>query len=63
MIHDAARPNFSIKLLDKLNKELKLNDCVIPAIQTTDSIKQKTSIINYKFKKRKYLFNSNTSSI
>jgi len=41
MIHDAARPNFSLKLLDKLYKELKLNDCVIPAIQTTDSIKQK----------------------
>jgi len=42
MLHDAARPNFSLKLLDKLNKELKLNDCVIPAIQSTDSIKQKT---------------------
>ena len=41
MIHDAARPNFSIKLLDRLYKELNLNDCVIPAIQTTDSIKQK----------------------
>ena len=45
MIHDAARPNFSIKLLDKLNKELKLNNCVIPAIQVSDSIKQKTSNI------------------
>ena len=45
MIHDAARPNFSIKLLDKLNKNLKFNDCVIPAIQTYDSIKQKTSNI------------------
>ena len=42
MIHDAARPNFSVKLLDKLNTKLKLNDCVIPAIQSTDSIKQKT---------------------
>jgi 2-C-methyl-D-erythritol 4-phosphate cytidylyltransferase / 2-C-methyl-D-erythritol 2,4-cyclodiphosphate synthase len=41
MIHDAARPNFTLKLLDKLNKELKSNDCVIPAIRTTDSIKQK----------------------
>ena len=45
LIHDAARPNFSLKLLDKLNKELKLNDCVIPAIQTSDSIKQKSSNI------------------
>ena len=43
LIHDAARPNFSLKLLDKLCKELKLNDCVIPAIQTSDSIKQKSS--------------------
>ncbi|WP_415324165.1 2-C-methyl-D-erythritol 2,4-cyclodiphosphate synthase [Candidatus Pelagibacter sp. Uisw_127] len=42
MIHDAARPNFSLKLLDKLYKELKLNDCVIPAVQTPDSIKQKS---------------------
>jgi len=50
MIHDAARPNFSIKLLDKLFQELKLNDCVIPAIQSTDSIKQKSSnkVLNLK---------------
>ena len=42
MIHDAARPNFSLKLLDKLNKMLKSNDCVIPAIQTADSVKLKS---------------------
>jgi len=42
MIHDAARPNFSMKLLDTLNKELRINDCVVPAIQTTDSIKLKS---------------------
>ena len=42
MIHDAARPNFTLKLLDKLNKETKSSDCVIPAIQSTDSIKQKS---------------------
>ena len=36
MIHDAARPNFSLKLLNRLSSELKLNDCVIPAIQSTD---------------------------
>ena len=41
MIHDAARPDFSIKLLDKLNKQLRLHDCVIPGIKTADSIKQK----------------------
>ena len=43
MIHDAARPNFSLKLLDRLNKELKSYDCVIPALQTSDSVKQKFS--------------------
>ncbi|MDB4846756.1 2-C-methyl-D-erythritol 4-phosphate cytidylyltransferase [Candidatus Pelagibacter sp.] len=42
MIHDAARPNFSLKLLDKLNKALKKNDCVIPAVQSVDSIKKKS---------------------
>jgi len=41
MIHDAARPDFSLKLLDKLYKQLKSNDCIVPAIQTTDSIKHK----------------------
>ena len=45
IIHDAARPNFSLKLLKKLMDELKSNHCVIPAIQTADSIKQKTSNI------------------
>jgi len=45
IIHDAARPNFSLKLLKKLIDGLKKNDCVIPAIQTTDSVKQKTSNI------------------
>ena len=50
MIHDAARPNFSLKLLDRLIKELKLNNCVIPAIQTTDSVKQRSlnNVINLK---------------
>mgnify|MGYP001342688071 CR=1 FL=1 len=50
LIHDAARPNFSLKLLDKLCKELRSNDCVIPATQSVDSIKQKSAnkIINLK---------------
>jgi len=50
MIHDAARPNFSLKLLDRLFKELKSNDCVVPTMQTTDSIKQKTlnKVVNLK---------------
>ena len=50
MIHDAARPNFSMKLLDRLYKGLTSNHCIIPAIQTADSIKQKSlnKIINLK---------------
>ena len=52
IIHDAARPNFSLKLLNKIYKELKSNDCVVPAIQTTDSVKLKASnkVINLKRK-------------
>jgi 2-C-methyl-D-erythritol 4-phosphate cytidylyltransferase / 2-C-methyl-D-erythritol 2,4-cyclodiphosphate synthase len=42
IIHDAARPNFSLKLLDNLIKELKSNHCVIPGIKSTDSIKEKS---------------------
>ena len=39
LIHDAARPNFSITLLNKLLKNLKKFDCVIPVLKTTSSIK------------------------
>ena len=45
IVHDAARPNFSLKLLDRLYNELKSYDCIIPAIQTMDSIKQRSSNI------------------
>ena len=41
LIHDAARPDFSNKLLDRLLKELKNNNCVIPTIKTNDSVKLK----------------------
>ncbi len=48
LIHDAARPNFSIKLIDKLFKELKFNKCVVPTIKVIDSVKlkNKKKIIN-----------------
>ncbi len=39
LIHDAARPNFSIKLLKKLLVSLKKNKAVIPYINSSDSIK------------------------
>jgi 2-C-methyl-D-erythritol 4-phosphate cytidylyltransferase / 2-C-methyl-D-erythritol 2,4-cyclodiphosphate synthase len=41
LIHDAARPNFSLKLIEKIIKELRKNDCVVPAIKTNDSVKFK----------------------
>ena len=41
-IHDAARPNFSLNLIDKLLKALKFNDGAIPVIQSIDTPKLKT---------------------
>mgnify|MGYP001296456905 CR=1 FL=1 len=46
LIHDAARPNFSIKLLKNLVRELKSNRAVVPYINSRDSIKYK---INNKY--------------
>ena len=49
-IHDAARPNFSIKLLKKLKKNLNKNKAVVPYINTDNSTKYiyKNKIINLK---------------
>jgi len=52
-IHDAARPNFSNKLLKNLEKNLKKNKAVIPVIASRDSIK-------YKFKNQ--IFNLNRTN-
>ena len=41
LIHDAARPNFSIRLLKILLNNLKKNNAVIPVINSKDSIKYK----------------------
>ena len=41
LIHDAARPNFTLKLLKKLISTLKKHRAVIPAIKSKDSIKYK----------------------
>ena len=39
LIHDAARPNFTIKLLKSLMRSLKKNKAVVPYINSKDSIK------------------------
>ena len=53
LIHDAARPNFSLKLVNKILYNLKYNKAVIPYIKSTDSIKYslKKSIYNLDKKK------------
>tara|TARA_S200000501_G_scaffold367896_1_gene404926 strand:- start:1549 stop:2664 length:1116 start_codon:yes stop_codon:yes gene_type:complete len=47
-IHDAARPNFSIKIIKNLLFYLKKYDGVVPAVNTVDSVKYKikNKIIN-----------------
>ena len=42
LIHDAARPNFSVKLLKNLIHKLKKNRAVVPYIYSNDSIKYKS---------------------
>ena len=37
-IHDAARPNFSLKLISNLFKGLKKNKCVVPVLKTSNSV-------------------------
>jgi len=54
LIHDAARPDFSIKLLNELIKNLKNNIAVIPAIPASDSLK-------YKVKKKIFNLNRDNS--
>ncbi len=53
LIHDAARPSFTIKLLKTLIKSLKKNKAVIPFINSKDSIK---------YKVKKQLFNLNRNN-
>ncbi len=53
-IHDAARPNFSIKLLKNITKNLKKNKAVVPIVRSKDSIK-------YKIKNQIFNLNKNNS--
>ena len=52
-IHDAARPDFSIRLLKKMINHLKKNKAVVPIVYSKDSIK-------YKIKNQ--IFNLNRSN-
>ena len=55
-IHDAARPNFSIKLLKKLQKNLKKNKAVVPFTKTENSIKYKEGNKIQNLDRKKLLF-------
>ena len=54
LIHDAARPNFTLKLIKTLIKFLKKYKAVVPAIKSKDSIK-------YKIKNQLFNLNRNNS--
>ena len=54
LIHDAARPNFTLKLLNKLISSLKKHKAVIPKVKSRDSIK-------YKIKNQIYNLNRDNS--
>jgi 2-C-methyl-D-erythritol 4-phosphate cytidylyltransferase / 2-C-methyl-D-erythritol 2,4-cyclodiphosphate synthase len=54
LIHDAARPNFSTRLLKKLIQNLKNNKAIVPKITAKDSIK-------YKIKNNIYNLDRNNS--
>jgi 2-C-methyl-D-erythritol 4-phosphate cytidylyltransferase / 2-C-methyl-D-erythritol 2,4-cyclodiphosphate synthase len=41
LIHDAARPNFSLNLIKKILIESKKNNCVIPVLKIQDALKEK----------------------
>jgi 2-C-methyl-D-erythritol 4-phosphate cytidylyltransferase/2-C-methyl-D-erythritol 2,4-cyclodiphosphate synthase len=43
LIHDAARPNFSNKLVKSILKNLKKNNVVIPILKIQDALKKKIS--------------------
>ena len=53
-IHDAARPNFSIKLLKNISKNLKKNIAVVPVVVSKDSIK---------YRIRNQIFNLNRKNL
>ena len=56
LIHDAARPDFSIKLLNKIVKELKKNQAIIPSLKPKDTIK-------YRIKNEYYNLDRNNSHL
>ncbi len=51
LVHDAARPDFSLNLVKKVLISLKKYKAVVPYINSTDAIKYKTNQSTYNLKK------------
>ena len=63
LIHDAARPNFSKKLIESIIKKMKTNKAVIPKINIQDAVKQRFESGQYEYivaKNRNNLFLTQT---
>ncbi len=63
LIHDAARPNFSVKLIGSIIKKMKNARAVIPKIEVQDAIKQIIDSSNEEYivgKRRENLFLTQT---
>ena len=54
-VHDAARPNFSIRLLKNISKNLKNNKAVVPVVFSKNSIKYKIKNQIFNLKKNNSL--------
>jgi 2-C-methyl-D-erythritol 4-phosphate cytidylyltransferase/2-C-methyl-D-erythritol 2,4-cyclodiphosphate synthase len=59
-IHDAARPNFSLKLIRKILLESKKNNTVIPILKIQDALKEKHNQKKFLNLKRNNFFSTQT---
>ena len=63
LIHDAARPNFSKKLIQKILKKSKKNNVVIPVLKLQDALKKKKNIKKiYNLKRDNYFLTQTPQS-
>ena len=60
LIHDAARPNFSKKLIEKILMEAKKNNIIIPILKIQDALKEKFDTKNFSNLKRDNFFLTQT---
>ena len=60
LVHDAARPNFSIKLISKILAESKKNHIVIPVLKLQDALKEREKMNRIKNLKKDNFFLTQT---